>query len=456
MLILRVKKMIIGLVIFLVAFVVRFVVWIYPGIGWDRLTIYDVQLYTDYGKEMIAALSKWDFAKFASINVGVPPLGTLLVGLCEAIFDSLLESCKAGLLAPIIASSLTAILIYLILYKFSSKVALISSFLFGLDPYLIQFSGAYLDSIGTFFIMAAMLLFTNFKKTSKNILIVGFFFMLSILTKFTFAVFTMFFITLLILLKKDYWSAGMILVLSLSSIFLLPWIWFPSARQEAIVHHTSMNSLLPPIIFGPMIIGVPESYPWYFLTYFGLGQVFWNTLPSISHILLLPSLLVSFMRKELNLDDALLLFVAASILSIVFIPRNYWTYEWGMGFAKGEGVLFKQFYPYYFYFPNVIAGMISCKLLIDRKGFRELSCRELALVIPLIVYALTSPLAFVMNLYYPYWDFIFTLILNYSKGDSPMAYSGYVAFMVTLILSIFISSTSLLITVKQIRAKCTK
>jgi len=420
-------------VTFISAFLPRFVTWIYPGFGWYRLMIYDVQLYTDYGRAMVEAISEWNIEKFASINVGVPPLGTLLVGISASVFGTWLNVYKAGLLAPIIASSLSAPLIYLTLRRFSDKAGIIAALLFSFDPYLIQFSNAYLDAIGTFFILIAMFFFiTSDKPSSQRCLIMGFFLMISILTKFTFAVFAIFFIVFLILIKKDLRAAGMMTAFSLISIILIPWLWFPSTLQEAITHHTSMNSLLPPILFGPIMIGVIESYPWYILTYLGIGQVHWNVLPSISHILLLSVIIYMCLKQEFRADENLVIFLVSSILAIAFIPRNYWTYTWGVNLLKSESVLFKQFYPYYFYLTNLASGMFASYMISGASYLNRLKVK--IIILPVILYSLTAPFTAVMNGLYPYWDFIFTLILNFSRGNPMMRYYGLSAFVVTIMM----------------------
>ena len=423
------------LVTFISAFLPRFVTWINPNLSQYGLTVYDIKLYTDYGMAMTEAISALDIKKFASINVGVPPLGTLLVGLSVSIFGTWLGAYKAGLLAPIIASSLSAPLIYLTLRKFSNKAGIAAALLLSFDPYLIQFSSAYLDAIGTFFLLIAMFFFiTSDELSFRRWLLVGFFLMTSILTKFTFAVFTAFFIVLLVLVKKNPRAAGVVTATSLISMILIPWLWFPDIVQEAFVHHTSMNSLLPPIIFGPIMIGVIESYPWYVLTYFGLGQVHWRVLPSISHIILFSTIIYVFLKRNFRANDNLVIFLTSSILTIAFIPRNYWTYTWGVNFLRSESVLFKQFYPYYFYLINLASGMFASYMIFDRGCLSDLRTRMV--VFPIILYSLTAPFVVVMNGLYPYWDFIFTLILNFSRGNPVMGYYGLLAFMVTLIMLI--------------------
>jgi len=440
------------LITFISAFLPRFATWIYPGFGWGRLMIYDVQLYTDYGRAMVKAISEWNIEKFASINVGVPPLGTFLVGVSASIFGAWLDVYRAGLLAPIITSSLSAPLIYLTLRKFSSKAGIAAALLFSFDPYLIQFSNAYLDAIGTFFILIAMFFFiTSDKLSLRRRMIIGFFLTISILTKFTFAVFTAFFIILLILVKKDLQTAGVVTAFSLLSIFPIPWLWFSNTLQEALIHHKSMNSFLPPILFGPIMIGVIESYPWYILTYLGMGQVHWNVLPSISHVLLFSAVIYMCLRREFEADENLTIFLVTSILTVVFIPRNYWTYTWGVNFLQSESVLFKQFYPYYFYLTNMASGMFASYMILGASYSYHLKAK--IVIFPIILYSLTAPFTAVMNGLYPCWDFIFTLILNFSRSNPIMRDYGLSAFIITTVMLVtlitFVAMTLRRISLKE-------
>ncbi|MHC1599684.1 MAG: glycosyltransferase family 39 protein [Candidatus Methanospirareceae archaeon] len=423
------------ILLFTIAFTLRFITWIYPGLGWGRLSIYDVGLYTEYGEAMVKAFLAWDIRELASINIGVPPLGTLLVGIFASVFGGLFgDVYRAGLLAPLVASSASVICVYLILKKYSHRAAVAASLLFALDPYLIQCSSAYLDAIGTFFLLIAISLYVHSDDFSiKHVAAAGFFMMLAILTKFTFAVFAAFFVLLLLLTERDYKTTGTIAVFSAFSLAFIPWLWFPTTFQEAVFHHTSMNSILPPIIFGPLLIGVPESYPWYILTYFGLGQVHWKVLPSLSHLLFFAALIYSGLRREFPMDRRMMIFLLVSILSTMFIPRNYWTYMWGMGFAKGEGVLFRQFYHYYFYLTNVAAGAAACRLLFGGRGLGSGLRSRIALGVSSL-YGLTAPYVAVMNPLFPYWSFIFTLILNFSRNNPVMGYYGMIAFIVTVLM----------------------
>ena len=430
--------LLIGLFLFGLSFLLRFSTWIYPGLGWGKLTIYDVALYTEYGTRMVHAFLKLDLKTLASINIGVPPLGTFVTGVFAMVFKNVIgDYYRAGLLAPIVTSSITASLIYFSLRKLSQKTALFASLIFAFDPYLIQFSSVYLDTIGTLFIMCAFYFFIQPTEASmRKSLFTGLFIMLSILTKLTFAVFA-FFLIIILALRKEYKQALIILAFVSFSILLIPWIWFQETFQRAVIHHTSLNSLLPPIFFGPLMINVPESYPWYLLTYIGLGQIHWNTLPSISHMFLLIALIYRLSKRSFSIDPKLLIFSSLSVLTIVFIPRNYWR-DLTEAFASNEKLLARIFLPYYFYLPNSVAGLVASSLILGKQSKEELfgGGSSSLLLLPIIMYAFTAPFAFIMNLMSPCWDFIFTLILNFSQKNVFFESYGFIALIITCIMAL--------------------
>jgi len=428
----------------------RFIIWIYPGYGWNNLTIYDVKSYTSYGRKFIESLSKGDFLGAASMEYGGPPLGIFLIGLSSYLFGPFIGDYKAGLLAPIISSSLTMLLIYLImrkLFRLSIKHAIAGSLILSFDPYLVQFSAAYLDSIGTFFLFMAIYAYLRFQDlTVKRGIIIGLLVGLAGITKLSFLIFAFFFALLLTLIEKSYKAGLSVFLTSFSLIPLIPWIWYGETLSRGIARNLAFNSLLPPIIFGPMMIGIPEAYPWYILTYFGMGQIHWRVLPSTSHFLLFCSILYRLFNKNPYIDRKVIVFLLASILTVVFIPRNYWTTAWGGGAIMGEGVLFKQFYPYYFYSTNLVVGLAACSFLFVKPPLND-EKPSIALF-PVIFYSLTAPFTAVMNTFYPYWDFIFTLIMNFSIRNSPMKDYGFIAYTLTSIMLILLVSFSIIILIK--------
>ena len=119
---------------------------------------------------------------------------------------------------------------------------------------------------------------------------------------------------------------------------------------------------------------------------------------------------------------------------VAFIPRNYWTISWGGGTIRGEGVLLKQFYPYYFYLTNLVAGLVACNLIFVEPS-SSYNYNKLSIILfPVILYCLTAPFTTIMNAFFPYWDFIFTLTLNLSYKNPVLGYYGLISFLLTFIM----------------------
>ena len=446
----RWREMLACLLIISLSLALRLIIWIYPGYGWNNLTIYDVNYYTSYGRKFIESLSKGDFLGAASMEYEGPPLGILLVGLSSYLFGPFIGDYKAGLLAPIISSSLTMLLIFLIMREFfrlSVKYAIAGSLILSLDPYLVQFSAAYLDSIGTFFLIIAIYAYLHFQDlTVKRGIIIGLLIGLAGITKLSFLIFALFFALLLGLIEKKLWAGLSVFLASLLLIPVIPWIWYGETLSKGIARNLAFNSLLPPIIFGPIMIDIPEAYPWYILTYFGLGQIHWRVLPSTSHCLLFCSVLYKLFSKNPCINRKVIVFLLASILMIVFIPRNYWTTAWGGGAIIGEGVLLKQFYPYYFYPINLVVGLAAYSFLFLKSSSSDE--KPSIAISPVIFYSLTAPFTAVMNTLYPYWDFIFTLIMNFSRRNLIMAHYGFMAIIITSMMLLALTIITIIISKK--------
>jgi len=96
-------------------------------------------------------------------------------------------------------------------------------------------------------------------------------------------------------------------------------------------------------IIGPFVIRVPQSLPWYILSYLGMGQVFWNTLPFITPLVTLAVILYRALQRRLHIPATLAVAASASVLTLFLLPRNYWTANWS---GMLQDVLTRQFYPY--------------------------------------------------------------------------------------------------------------
>jgi hypothetical protein len=158
----------------------------------------------------------------------------------------------------------------------------------------------------------------------------------------------------------------------------------------------------------------------------------------VSPLVLLFVVVYRSFRRDLSLPSLPGIAASSMILTIFLLPRNYWTYSWGGGVV--QGVLTRQFYPYYFYPAGPFLAILAGILTYGSAG----ECVKYRLVTyPVFLMALLSPIAVVMNLGFPYWDFIFTLIYNYPSGQ--MAYEGLIATAITTtILLMTIAMTELI------------
>ncbi|MEM4449924.1 MAG: glycosyltransferase family 39 protein [Nitrososphaerota archaeon] len=374
---------------------------------------------------MVEALMRRDFESAASVNVGTPPLGMLITGIFIIIFGGIIDEVEASLIPQLIFSSLTVFPVFLIARRYSVKAGLIAAIIYALDPYLIQYSLTYLDALATFFTLMSLLIILD-KPNNYCLLFSGILLGLASLTKLTFLLYAVIF-TLMLAYYRYGKKSLIILGTSLPMLLLIPWLWFSYARTKAVEHHLSFNSYLPVVFVGPEIIGVPQAHAWYVLSYIGLGQVFWNTLPFITPLILLFIIVYRFLKRELYLPLMPSIAASAMILTIFLLPRNYWTYSWAGGAL--QGILSRQFYPYYFYPTGPFIAVLAGILLAGGQGD---NVKSRLLSYPIFMAALVSPIAVVMNLGLPYWDFIFTLIYNYSMGY--WIYEGLLAIIITGVL----------------------
>jgi len=418
-------------VIVFCAFLVRFTCWIRPGYCLQNLSIYDVGLISSFGVLYVEGIRAGNLTAVASVHPGVPPLGMILTGLSITTLGPYIGQVEAGLLVPITFSTATIIPIYLILRRYSIRAALIASALMAFDPYLIQYSTTYLDAPGTFFTATATYYILGQDRRGwfwKAALLGG----LASLTKLTYLIFTAALIFLAVYSRMLPPKKGaVILTASALAVLLSPWLWTPQTIEKAIEHHTLLNNVPLSSIIGPFVIGVPPSLPWYILSYLGMGQVFWNTLPFITPLVTLAVILYKALQRRLHIPATLAVAASASVLTIFLLPRNYWTANWS---GMLQGVLARQFYPYYFYPVGPFFAILIGALLAQQNDRTETACSRL-ITYPVLLASVLSPFALVMNLAFPYWDFLFTLIYNLSLGR--WVAEGLTATSVTTAMLVF-------------------
>jgi hypothetical protein len=429
------KALITLLIILIVGFAARFMLWINPGYGFQGLSIYDTGTYTGFGIAYVEALRSMNMTALSGINPGVPPVSMILTGLSINLLGNILGAVQAGLLVPITASVLTAVPAYMIARKYSERSALVAALLISLDPYLVQYSSTYLDAVGTFFtaLLVASILYSNHRWSPPFAVLSA---CLAVLTKLTFLIFTVIIVILLALQKLiKHRQALYLLIIPALALLVSPWMWNTGTLEAAVRGNMQFNDLPLAALLGPFIINVPQSLSWYVLSYLGLGQVFWNTLPMFSPLVLLFVVVYRSFRRDLSLPSLPGIAASSMILTIFLLPRNYWTYSWGGGAV--QGVLTRQFYPYYFYPAGPFLAILAGILIYGAAG-EPVKSRLVSY--PVFLTALLSPIAVVMNLGFPYWDFIFTLIYNLSVGSWIIEGTAATIFTALLLAAILVIS----------------
>jgi hypothetical protein len=432
-----------SVILFLIPLAVRSLVWISDMQLSKNLSVWDIYTYKGLSSELLGYLSSGNLAAASTLIAGNPPLGLLIIGLMTKLNSLFLQEPNDILFSPIIPSSLTCLIVYQIGSVISRRVGLLAWALVTLDPYSVQFSVAFLDSVMLLFISLAMfLMIKEGLRSFRHLFAVALLLCLAVLSKFTAGVFVAVLTALTAItwrsVKKPLLLFTLVAAASIAVTFQ-PWnpeiiqLWLTSLSRQAQPGTSTFNTLRLPVFFGPIDIGVPLSYPWYILTYIGMGYIHWKTLPYITHLLLFAATAYSLFKKKWNADTCIALWAATSILTIFFLPRNYWTASWSEGFI--QGTLTKQFYPYYFTITIPPSALLTSTLLLGNPHSTRTSVEgkpTKLIAIPILAFSSAAPLTFVMLLGFPYWDFIFTLIANYSKN--PAFSDGLVALMVTVLV----------------------
>jgi len=432
-----------SVILFLIPLAVRSLVWISDMQLSKNLSVWDIYTYKGLSSELLGYLSSGNLAAASTLIAGNPPLGLLIIGLMTKLNSLFLQEPNDILFSPIIPSSLTCLIVYQIGSVISRRVGLLAWALVTLDPYSVQFSVAFLDSVMLLFISLAMLLMVkDGLRSFRHLFAVALLLCLAVLSKFTAGVFVAVLTALTAITWRSVKKPLTLFILAATPFIALTFQpWNPEIMQGALTYlgeqaqpgTSTFNTLRLPIFFGPIDIGVPLSYPWYLLTYIGMGYVHWRTLPYITHLLLFVAIAYSLFRKRWNADTCIALWTATSIMTIFFLPRNYWTASWSQGFI--QGTLSKQFYPYYFTITIPPSALLTSTLLLGNPHNTRTSVEGKStklIAIPILAFSSLAPLTFVMLLGFPYWDFIFTLIVNYSKN--PTFFDGLVALVVTVLV----------------------
>jgi Mg2+/citrate symporter len=81
-----------------------------------------------------------------------------------------------------------------------------------------------------------------------------------------------------------------------------------------------------------------------------------------------------------------------------------------------------------------VLAILAGTLLAQQNDRTETACSRL-ITFPVLLASVLSPFALVMNLAFPYWDFLFTLIYNLSLGR--WVAEGITATSVTIAMLVF-------------------
>ena len=446
------RKIFLLISLFSSSFAVRIIFWIFGFSSYTGWAIYDVGYYVDNSERLIISLFQKDFSIVRDLLFH-PLFGFYTTGLSTLIFGELTDKYQAGLLSPIFFSSLTCSVVYLIGEKIGgSKMGFIAWLLASFDPYSIQFSTTFLDMPATFFSALFMYLLIKYVSSTnwKRFVLLGIVAGLAFSSKHI----VIPLVVLLILLHvKKVKDCLIIVAVAIVSYLLVNSPKFLSLENVKLMLNANIQGGgigVPAIIYGPIEIGEPYAYPWYILTYLGLGYTGFKVAPYVIPVVVFILFCYRRISKSSIMNSqtyyGLIYWTAASLIPLIFLPRNYWIplSRWSEG-IEGD-VLTKFFYPYYHVitipFFSSIAGYLMMENINSSQYISQKKLFGSWLEFVIIVFLLLSPLALTANMVYPFWDFLFTLIMNIRKDDpliKTMGIQSLIASAITLIIVILIA-----------------
>jgi len=432
------------IIIFLLPFMIRITIWFFglsSLMGWGA---YDTDVYLQASKSYVKAVLSNDMSKFG-VNVEHPPLGKLMLGFGVMLFSLFLDTWRAALVTLSIVAGMTAVVIYAIGRLIGGKkLALLAWLLFTLDPYAIRWTVAWLDVFVNLFMLGAIFMLLNEKlKSWKKWAGIGFFGGLATLSKYI-AIPYVFLLAVFFAPNVRKFLLCMLTCL-FTHILLNVHLWFPHYFMKGLSMNVEMNMGVPAIFYGPIKIGFPITYPWYILTYLGLGYTSWGTGPYIAPIIALAAIIYRVFTKKLfrgNVIPVLFILTSSSLIPLVFLPRQYWIFLGEFpGFKVEEGIAFtKGFYPYYYTITIPMVDLLAASLIARGRHidlnilFRERVLKPCMFFV--LVFLILSPIGFVANTIYPFWDFLFTLMVSiYNPELTIFAYEALIVSILLLISS---------------------
>jgi hypothetical protein len=462
------KRVLVVLLLFIFSFLIRVFFWIFGFSSYLNWVIYDVGLYVDSGRELITSLINSNDQVIRSL-IFHPLLGFYTTGLFSISLSGLIDKYSAGLLSPILFSSLMCLVVFLIGERIGSfKMGFIAWLLASFDPYSIQFSTTFLDMPATFFSTLFMFLLIKYVPSTnwKRFVLLGIVAGLAFSSKHI----VIPLVGLLILLHvKKVKDCLIIVAVAIVSYLLVNFPKFLSLENVKLMLNANIQGGgigIPAIIYGPIEIGKPYTYPWYILTYLGLGYTGVSVSPySIPVIALVFYLYQRFSMGasvlKTNIYKILVSYIAFSVLPLILLPRNYWVPISRFPGVSGESnVLTKFFYPYYYVITIPAFSIFTAYLICVRKGICRFICQITQLKDSLLlrifeiltmIFLLLSPFNFSANTIYPFWDFIFTLLVNVEKEEVLVRIISYYSILILTIILAFISLAALITTRRKIK-----
>ena len=446
------RKILLLILLFSSSFAVRIFFWIFGFSSYTGWVVYDVGYYVDQGGRLLISLFQRDFGIFRDLLFH-PLFGFYTTGLSTFVFGELVDKYQAGLLSPIFFSSLTCLVVYLIGEKIGRfKMGFIAWILASFDPYSIQFSTTFLDMPATFFSTLFMYLLMKYISSTslKGFVLLGIVAGLAFSSKHI--VIPLIGLLILLHVKKIKNCLIIVLVAILSYLFVNFPKFFSLENVKLMIHANVKGGGIgiPAIIYGPIEIGKLYTYPWYVLTYLGLGYTGVGVAPYLLPVI--GFILLSYQRlSKKNIINSevypmLIEWCAVSLLPLIFLPRNYWIpLSKFPGMNVESDVLVKFFFPYYYTItmPSIaiLVAYLMGKAYVDysyqlsRKNILAQRIFEFIVTIFLML----SPFALAANIIYPFWDFIFTLVINIGKqlpSIKRMAVDSLIICLTILITSI--------------------
>ena len=430
-------------VLFAVPFIIRIFTWLFGlayTVGWG---MYDTHVYLEASKSYADGLMQLDLSKF-NVNIEHPPLAKLILGLGIALFPPILSDFEKALVVLCIVSSITGVLVYFVGETVGGrKVGTLAWLLYTLDPYSIHWTVAWLDSFVNLFILAAIfVLIRQSLDLRKRWILAGFFGALATLSKYIAAPY---FFLVTIFFAPTLMSAALgLAACALFHAALNVHLWLPHVITSSVSMNVKMNVGVPAMIYGPIKIGYPAAYPWYLLTYLGVGYTSPRAAPYIIPFIALSAIFYRVMAKRRfseNMLPHLFMWAAASIIPLAFLPRHYWMplSEFPGIEVKEGAALVKTFYPYYHVITAPSLSILTAALILDKGSWsspKKFSKKLLRMsIFFVLMFAALSPLALTANMIHPYWDFLFTLIININNPElSSLAISSFTLTLVLVLI----------------------